>query len=173
MTLTEKASYLKGLLEGMNIDEKSENGKIFTAIADILSDLTVSVTDLEDQTAIMGEELDLIEESLDEIDEVIDDIDETLDDIIEYDDEEDDECECHHGHHHSCGCHDDEEEYDDDYEFDDEEFYQVVCPTCEEIINIDEEVLKKGEIKCPACGEELEFQYRVNQLTDYTVNSVP
>lgn len=148
MTLTEKASYLKGLLEGLNIDEKSENGKVFAAMADLLADITVSVTDLEDQTSIMGEELDLIEEALDEIDEVIDEIDDTLDSICE-DEDQDEEY---------------DEDEDEDFDFNDEEFYQVVCPTCGEEISVDEGILEQGKIKCPACGEDLEFD--ISELED-------
>ena len=98
MTITEKTAYLKGLLEGMNFDQNTNEGKLFAAIADLLDELCISVADLEDQTEIMGEELDLIEESLDEIDEIIDeideaieDIDDTLDEICEYVDEEDED----------------------------------------------------------------------------------
>jgi DNA repair ATPase RecN len=108
MTLTEKASYLKGLMDGMNLDTTTNEGKLFAAIADLLDELCISVADLEDQTEIMGEELDLIEESLDEIDEIIDeideaieDIDDTLDEICEYVDEEDEDDE-------------DDEDYEDD-----------------------------------------------------------
>ncbi|MCB6364576.1 hypothetical protein LI291_00010 [Intestinibacillus massiliensis] len=39
----------------------------------------------------------------------------------------------------------------------DEDLYQVICPTCEESIFIDEGTLAEGSIQCPACGEELEF----------------
>ena len=56
---------------------------------------------------------------------------------------------------------DNEEEYDDDdeddFEFDDEIIYEVKCPTCGEVINLDEEMLEAGGIECPACGEDLEF----------------
>lgn len=40
---------------------------------------------------------------------------------------------------------------------DDEDLYQVVCPTCGEIIYLDSEMLDEGSIACHACGEELEF----------------
>lgn len=46
---------------------------------------------------------------------------------------------------------------DDDDEFGDEEYYEVVCPTCGDTICLDEEMLDEGEIACPNCGENLEF----------------
>lgn len=135
MTLTERAAYLQGLMEGMNLDATSDNGKLFRTMADLLTELSLSVEDLEEKSDIMGQELDIIEEALDEIDEVIDEMDETLDDLYE----------------------DDDYEYDDEYGFDDDEFYQVVCPTCGEEISVDDGILEQGQIKCPACGEDLEF----------------
>lgn len=47
---------------------------------------------------------------------------------------------------------------DEDYDFGDEEtIYEVKCPSCGAVINLDEEMLDAGSIKCPDCGEELEF----------------
>lgn len=43
-------------------------------------------------------------------------------------------------------------------EFDsDDSLYQVICPTCDEVIYMDDEMLEKGSTVCPVCGEELEF----------------
>ena len=38
-----------------------------------------------------------------------------------------------------------------------DDLYQVVCPTCGEVIYLDQEMLGAGSIVCSACGEELEF----------------
>ena len=48
---------------------------------------------------------------------------------------------------------------DDALEISDEEndYYQVICPTCGEIIYLDDMQLAEGSIICHACGEELEF----------------
>ena len=46
---------------------------------------------------------------------------------------------------------------DDDYDFDDDELYEVECPTYHDVICIDEDMLDEGEITCPSCGENLEF----------------
>ena len=55
---------------------------------------------------------------------------------------------------------------DDDEFFDDEDepLYQVICPTCNEVIYMDDDLLSEGCIVCPACGEELEFD--LSELTD-------
>ena len=52
------------------------------------------------------------------------------------------------------------EEYDedeDDDEDDDDCCYEVECPTCHDVIYLDDEMIDEGGIKCPNCGEELEF----------------
>ena len=53
-----------------------------------------------------------------------------------------------------------EEEYEDEDEFDfgdDEVIYEVTCPVCGEVIDLDEEMMDAGSIACPKCGENLEF----------------
>ena len=52
------------------------------------------------------------------------------------------------------------EEYDedeDDDEDDDDFCYEVECPPCHDVIYLDDEMIDEGGIKCPNCGEELEF----------------
>ncbi len=131
MNLTEKAAYLKGLKDGLNLNTETAEGKLINAIIDLLDEMAVSVTDIEDMTYAVTEELDAIEEELDAIEEVLDE---------EFEDE-----------------YDEEDEDEEDYDFDDEVIYEVKCPTCGEIINLDEDMLEAGNIDCPKCGEELEF----------------
>ena len=54
----------------------------------------------------------------------------------------------------------DDEDDDDqnEYDFGSETLYEVKCPTCGEVITIDEEMLDEGATTCPNCGEELEFE---------------
>ncbi len=129
MTLTERTAYLKGLMEGMEIDTETKEGKLFKAIIDILDDMALTVSDVEDVVDAVCDELDSVEEDLDAIEEYL------LD-------EEDD---------------DDYEDEDDDYDYDDEVIYEIKCPVCNTVINLDEEMLEAGSIECPDCGEELEF----------------
>lgn len=48
-----------------------------------------------------------------------------------------------------------EELFDDD--IDDEDYYELDCPNCGELICMDTELAKEGEVECPACGEKIEF----------------
>ena len=130
MTIGEKVAYLKGLAEGMAVDSETKEGKLFAGILDVLSDIAADLEDLEASNLDLWEEVDAINEDLDIIE----------DDFYGDDDE-------------------DEEDDEDDFYGDDEEpvFYEVECPSCENCITIDEDVLDLGAIECPNCGTELEF----------------
>ena len=56
---------------------------------------------------------------------------------------------------------DDDGDGGDDCDCDDcdEVYYELECPTCAEKIVLDEDMLAEGGMKCPACGEELEFDF--------------
>ncbi len=140
MTINEKSAYLKGLMDGLNLDTSDGEGKVIAAVADLLGDIAKKLTDVEDTTIAISDELDMIEEDLDAIEDyILDDEDEDYeDDDYGFDDEEDFE--------------------DEGFDFGDEDsiIYEVKCP-CGNIINFDEETLEAGSIICEKCGETLEF----------------
>ena len=143
MTISEKSAYLKGLMDGLSLNTETDEGKMISAIVDLLGDLTRKVTDIEDTTIAISDELDEIEEDLDAIEDFIMDEDED-----DYEDEEDFDWD------------DEDEEFEEGFDFGDEDstIYEVEC-ACGEIINFDEEVLEKGSMICPNCGETLEFSF--------------
>ena len=146
MTINEKSAYLKGLMDGLKLSTESDEGKMIAAIVDLLGDLTRKVTDIEDTTIAISDELDEIEEDLDAIEDFIMDMDEDdEDDDYDFDEDEDEDW--------------DDEGLEEGFDFgdDDSTIYEVVCPVCDEIVNFDEETLEKGSIVCPDCGEVLEF----------------
>ncbi len=127
MTLTEKVAYLKGLAEGLNLDENAKETKLFNAMFDILEDMALTVNDIDEDLAAVEELVDCIDEDLDELEDII----------------YDDDCDC------DCGCH-------DDFDCDDE-LYAVECPSCGEEIYLDESMFDEEYIECPECGEKLEL----------------
>ena len=141
MTISEKSAYLKGLMDGLKLSTETDEGKMIAAIVDLLGDLTRKVTDIEDTTIAISDELDEIEEDLDAIEDFIMDEDED-----DYEDEEDFDWD------------DEDEEFEEGFDFGDEDttIYEVQC-VCGEVINFDEETLEEGSIICPNCGESLEF----------------
>ena len=145
MTISEKAAYLKGLMDGLNLDTEKAEGKMIASIVELLGDVTKKLTDIEDTTIAISDELDEIEEDLDAIEDfILDDEDEE-----DGDDEWDDECDC-----------DDDCDCEAGFEFGDEDsiIYEVKC-ACGNIINFDEETLEAGSIICDECGETLEFSF--------------
>ena len=140
MTISEKSAYLKGLMDGLKLTTESDEGKMMSAIVDLLGDVCKKVTDIEDTTIAISDELDEIEEDLDAIEDFI--MDEDDEDFEDEDEDWDDE----------------DEEFEEGFDFGDEEttIYEVEC-ICGEVINFDEETLEEGSIICPNCGETLEF----------------
>jgi len=150
MNLTEKSAYIKGLADGLELDNTTKEGKILAALLELVDELTQEVSGLK-------KDIEEIDEDLDYLNDYIEEIDDDLADVEDYlegeDDEDDDEDE-------------DEDEFDDeDEEFfcdgecegcsgcDDEEFYEIVCPSCGETVCFDQE-LDPESLTCPACGEK-------------------
>lgn len=132
MTASEKVAYIKGLIEGLGIDTSKNEGKVLSAIVDVLEDLALGLDDVENSIDELTDELDGIAESIDDIDN-----------LLFGDDDEDDED------------FDDDDMYDDDDEYE----YSVECPACNQEFVVDEETLESNIIKCPNCGETLELEF--------------
>jgi hypothetical protein len=103
--------------------------RIIDALIDVIDDLSLAVSDLEDELVLVGEQVDAVDEDLDALESYV------------YDD---DDCDCD-----DCDCCCDD--------CDEDEFFEVECPACGEVINVDEGILESGSIECPNCGENLEF----------------
>ena len=138
MTISEKVAYLKGLAEGLNIDtDKSKEGKLINVMIGILEEIGLAIEDLEENSLALGEEIDVLSDDLADVEAVVFD---------DEDEDEDDE-------------EDDEEEYDDDW-------FEVECPNCNEVLVVDEDALEEGYIKCPNCDTEYSLD-----LTDDVVDA--
>lgn len=142
MTTIEKVAYLKGLFEGMEIDESTKEGKLLKAVVDVLGELAEDHADLEDYVAELTKQVDAVDEDLSSLEDVV---------YEELDDECDGDCE-------GCdGC----DDWDDD-------LYDVTCPSCKESFEVDEETLLDGGVDCPNCGEHLEFDIEDDEDEDET-----
>lgn len=136
MVTAESLGYLKGLIDGLELDENSKETKVFKAIVDVLENMVEDIDDL-------GEELDLVEEQIDEIDDDLSAVEEEL---------FDDEC---------FGCEGCDGDYDDDME--EYEEYEIECPSCGEVIVVDEATVLDGNFECPYCSEKLEFEIEFDE----------
>ena len=146
MTISEKSAYLKGLMDGLNLNTETNEGKMIAAIVDLLGDVTRRLADVEETTIAISDELDEIEEDLDAIEDYI--LDEDEDDDEDWDDEDDYDFD------------DEDEDLDEGFDFGDEDttIYEVKC-VCGNVIAFDEETLEAGSIICDECGETLEFSF--------------
>lgn len=69
MTLTEKAAYLKGLANGLALDESKSETKIINALIDLIDDIALTVADLDDELTVVSEQVDLIDEDLESLED--------------------------------------------------------------------------------------------------------
>ncbi len=151
MTLSEKSAYLKGLMDGLDLNKDTAEGKMISGIVDLLQEMTTSISDLEENAIAVSDELDEIEEDLDAIEEFLMDEDDDDDFDEDYDDDDD------------YGFADDDGE---DFDYDDEVVYDVTCPTCGEKLQLDEETILGDPIHCPKCNELLEFEFDEDDEAD-------
>ena len=149
MKLTEKMSYLQGLLDGLDIDTSTKEGKALTQMSEVLSELVLYVEDLQSQVDELTELCDILDEDLGQVEDDLYDDDYDCDECDEYSDEDDD----------------DEDEYN--FDEDDDELYEVTCPTCGDTILIDEGMIEEGSINCPNCNELLEFDFDDLTIEDF------
>ena len=69
MTVTEKVTYLKGLAEGMKMDDSTNEGKLLLAIIDTLDDIALTVSDMEDSMTELVAQVDEIDDDLGAVEE--------------------------------------------------------------------------------------------------------
>ena len=136
MKNTERVSYIRGLAEGLELDENKKEVKVLNAIIDLLDDMALSLSEMEDNLNDMADQIDAVDEDLG-----------TLEDDF-YDDGEE------------------EEEDEDGGDGDDECYYEVTCPNCHQTVCLSEDVVQNGQMDCPNCGEPLEFDLSETEEKD-------
>ena len=135
MTTSEKVAYLKGLAEGMGIQEDGPQGKLFKVIIDILEDLALDLADTKDSLVDLNDNVEAIGEELSELQ------DEFYESPCAWCD----------------GCDEDDEDEDDEEEDDEIVFYSMKCPGCGFQLTINEDTLDLGTFECPECGEVIDL----------------
>ena len=132
MGITENAAYLKGLAEGLKLDESTNEGKLIVKMLELIGE--------------MADRIDTLEKQSDELYTYMEGMAEDLINL-ENDFYEDDECEC-----------EDYSDLNEDSEDDDfvaEEYYEIECPTCGEKICFTED-FDLDNFLCPACGTKID-----------------
>lgn len=134
MGISEKVAYLKGLMEGLNIDEQTNEGKLFTAIVDVLDEIALEIEDLTDEVMELGDGLDVVSDDLSDVEDIVYDDDDDDDD----DEDEDEEEECYATTCPEC----EEEIYFDDTVLEDG---ALLCPNCGAKLEFDLSDLENAE----------------------------
>lgn len=134
MTVTEKAAYLKGVASMLKLDPETDEAKVLNAILDVVDDLALTVSDLEDELALVTEQLDAVDEDLDSLEEFV----------------YDDDCDC---------CDDDDDMYEVECPACGETVYfdgsvieegSAQCPNCGEKLDFDIDC----DCGCDDCGDD-------------------
>ena len=135
MEITEKVAYLKGLAEGMELNTDKKEGKLLAAIIDVLEDIALELSDIEDAQEELGEGLDAVSDDLEDVEDLLygedDEPEYELDDLGEDED-------CYATTCPTC----EESIYFDESVLEDGE---VICPNCGEKLEFDLESLDEDE----------------------------
>lgn len=149
MSLIEKAAYLRGLYDGMELNvSNSKEAKMLGALIDVVQELAAHVTENEASLSALADEVDDLSEVTAELEEAID---KKHDDSgFRFCDDEDDNW-------------DDEDEelslLDDDEDEDEfETHFEVECPNCQCMLTVGESELSTGTIECPTCGQKFQIE---------------
>ena len=137
MKITEKAAYLKGLCDGLKPDANKAEGKLILELIETVSLMAAKIEEMEADAKNLRDYVEELDEDLGSVEELLYD--------EEDEDDFDDDFECDGN---CCDC-------DSDCELADEEFFEVECPACGEVICFDGSI-DPEELACPACGEKFE-----------------
>ncbi len=137
--LYEKVAYLRGLVDGLGIEEDSKEGKVIVNIVDVLEDFADAINELSQYQEELDEYVEAIDEDLSDVEDEIFEDDEYDYDDDDFDDYDYVEVECPH-----CK----------EYVYLDEDLLdsgkEVKCPNCHEVIETLHECCHSG---C-SCEEE-------------------
>ena len=151
MSMMEKAMYLKGLCDGVELDKTTKEGKLIAALLDMVTEMAAEMDDMQDEICELHDYCEELDEDLGDVEEVLLD----LDDEDYEDDEDDDDFECDGdcaGCDFDCGFDEDDDFFEDE---DEDEFFEVICPACGDVINFDS-TIDPENLRCPNCGEKFE-----------------
>ena len=86
MTISEKSAYIKGLADGLDYDKESAEGKLITALIDLVGEMAGAIDEIDSS-------MDEIDSDLEELNDYIEEVDSDLGDVEEYlfGDEDDDD----------------------------------------------------------------------------------
>ena len=130
MGICENAAYLKGLCEGLGVNDSTNEGKLIVKMLDVIEELAKRVDYLEKEN----------DDLYGYLEEMAEDLVSLEDDFYASDEDYED--------------YSDLNEEDEDGEYEDEEYYEITCPNCREVVCFTDDI-EPDELICPACGEKM------------------
>ena len=154
MSMMEKAMYLKGLCDGVDLDKTTKEGKLIAALLDMVTEMAAEMDDMQAEICEVKDYCEELDEDLGTVEEILLDIDDDEDyEDEDFDDDDDFGCDGNcDGCDYDCGI-DEDDLFDEDE--DDEDYFEVVCPACGDVINFDSSIDPEN-LLCPNCGEKFE-----------------
>jgi len=152
--LNSKLGYLKGLADGLGINNETKEGKVIQQMILLLDEIGRSLEELKDDYEELFSYVEAIDQDLTELE----------DELLEEEDDDDDD--------------DDYDDFDDDDDdiFDEHDVsFTVECPECRQEVVIDEDILEDEEsfeVLCPNCGrvvfinDEEEWENDLDEFED-------
>ena len=180
MSIAKRVTYLKGLTEGLSLGNDTKEEKILRVIIEVLGDMAAEIEELQEDVKSLDEDMSAlvedVEELAEEMEELADEMEELIEDVEELEDALDEveisgDCCCEsNDHSHTppvvptpvvaappsgrangrTGRQNKAAKQP--------QFFEVECPSCQNEITIDEDVLGLGVIDCPNCGERMELE---------------
>ena len=147
MTLSEKVAYLKGVAEGLKFDpEKTNEGKLISIMMDILEHIALNSEENDDSIQALADQLDDVSDSLSMVEDYV------------YSDDYD------------FGDYDEDDDEDDAEEalaaLEEDGFFELECPNCDDTLVVDKSVLESGRVVCPGCVQEFEIELGYEDAED-------
>ena len=135
--MREKAAYLKGLVEGLGIDETTKEGKVIKAMSELLCEMAQAIDGIDEDVTHAYDQINDLSEELEDLEADL------YEDDEEADEDEADDAEA-------------EEDEDDNADVASEPYYEVACPACGNTVYVSEDDLDAGEAICPSCNVAFE-----------------
>ena len=142
MTLSEKVSYLKGVAEGLSFDpQQSKEGKLIAIMMDVLEHMALTIEDNDDSIQALADQVD-------ELDDALSGLESAVCDELDLPGEDDAD--------------------EEDAILGEDEFFELECPHCQDVIVVDQDVLEAGQVTCPNCGQafSVELTYEDEDASD-------
>lgn len=129
--LNSKLGYLRGLAEGLGINDETKEGKVIRQMILLLDEIGRSLEEINENYEELFSYVEAIDQDLSDLE----------DELLEGNEEDED--------------YDDYDEKDEDVYDEHDVSFTVECPECHQEVTIDEDVLEDEEsfeVLCPNCG---------------------